>query len=145
MAEVAQPGCLRAEGELVTTTELRLGVIGQIAIAVHDLEKCVSFYRDALGLPFLFEVPGMAFLDCGGVRLMLSSIIEPGFDHAGSTLYFRVADIDAAHVALRDRGVAFIDAPHRVADLGTHELWMTFFRDPERTTHALMEERRKQG
>jgi catechol 2,3-dioxygenase-like lactoylglutathione lyase family enzyme len=127
----------------MAASELRLGAIGQIAIAVHDLEKCLAFYRDALGLPFLFEVPGMAFLDCGGVRLMLSSRIEPGFDHPGSTLYFRVADIGAAHAALSDRGVAFVDAPHRVADLGTHELWMTFFRDPERTTHALMEERAK--
>jgi catechol 2,3-dioxygenase-like lactoylglutathione lyase family enzyme len=119
---------------------LRLGEIGQIAIAAHDIERMTAFYRDQLGLRFLFEVPGrMSFFDCAGVRLMLS-LPEPAFDHPPSTLYFRVADIGYAHRELRARGVAFVDEPHVVAELGTHELWMAFFRDPERATHALMAE-----
>jgi catechol 2,3-dioxygenase-like lactoylglutathione lyase family enzyme len=119
---------------------LRLGEIGQIAIAVHDVARMTAFYRDQLGLPFLFDVPDrMSFFDCGGVRLMLS-LPEPAFDHPPSTLYFRVADIVRARRELQERGVAFVDEPHFVADLGTHELWLTFFRDPERGTHALMSE-----
>lgn len=120
-----------------------LGPIGQIAIAVNDLDRSTAFYRDALGLPFLFDVPGMmSFFDCGGVRLMLS-LPEPGYDHPASILYFRVSDIAATHRALEARGVEFVSAPHFVADLGTRELWLGFFRDAERSTHALMEERPK--
>ena len=48
-----------------------LSRIGQIFINVHDLARAVTFYRDSLGMKFLFEVPRMAFFDCGGVRLML--------------------------------------------------------------------------
>jgi methylmalonyl-CoA/ethylmalonyl-CoA epimerase len=122
---------------------VRLGPIGQIAIATNELALLTSFYRDQLGLSFLFEEPGrMAFFDCGGVRLMLSTP-EPGFDHPPSILYFRVTDIEAAHRELSARGVSFGGPPQRIADLGTHELWLAFFRDPERATHALMEERSK--
>jgi catechol 2,3-dioxygenase-like lactoylglutathione lyase family enzyme len=117
--------------------------IGQIAIAVHDVERQTAFYRDALGLRFLFDVPGrMAFFDCGGVRLMLS-LPEPAFDHPPSILYFRVAPIEAAARTLAGRGVAIVEPPHRVADLGTHELWICFFHDAEGHTQALMEEKPK--
>jgi catechol 2,3-dioxygenase-like lactoylglutathione lyase family enzyme len=124
-------------------TEAGLDAIGQIAIATNQLDTLTAFYRDVLGLRFLFDVPGrMSFFDCGGVRLMLS-LPEPGYDHPPSILYFRVRDIEAAHRALAARGVGFEAAPHLVADLGTTELWLAFFRDPERATHALMEERAK--
>lgn len=121
-----------------------LGRIGQIAIATNELETLKRFYGEALGLPLLFEVPGrMAFFDCDGIRLMLSLPEPEEFDHPPSTLYFSVADIEAAHRELTARGVRFVEAPHFVADLGTHELWLAFFRDPERATHALMAERPK--
>jgi catechol 2,3-dioxygenase-like lactoylglutathione lyase family enzyme len=121
-------------------TEPGLRNIGQIAIAVHDLEGARRFYHETLGLPLLFSVADqMAFLDCGGVRLMLARP-EPGFDHPPSVLYFRVDDIAASFGALAARGVHFVDEPHRVADMGTYELWMAFFRDTERATHALMSE-----
>ncbi len=46
--------------------------VGQIAIPVTELERAVAFYRDALGLPLLFQAPpALAFLDMGGIRLML--------------------------------------------------------------------------
>ena len=32
-----------------------LASIGQISIRVHDIERAAAFYRDALGLEFLFE------------------------------------------------------------------------------------------
>jgi len=63
-----------------------LAQIGQIAIAMKDLPRAVAFYRDVLGLPFLFEAPPkLAFFDCAGVRLMLSEPEKPEFDHPAST------------------------------------------------------------
>lgn len=127
----------------VTTPALALGRIGQIAMNAKDLARAVAFYRDALGLRLLFEVPPrMAFFDCDGVRLMLSLPEEAEFDHPGSVLYFRVEDIEQAHALLKERGVPFLDEPHLIAKLPDHELWMTFFRDSEGNTLALMAEKR---
>ena len=120
-----------------------LSRIRQIAQVVHDLPAAVAFYRDMLGMKFLFDVPGqLAFFDCAGVWLMLSPP-EKDFDHLGSVLYFEVDDIEAAHRTLRERGVQFIDAPHRIADMGSYELWMAFFRDLDRNPLALRSEVRK--
>ena len=53
---------------------------------------------------------------------------------------FDVDDIDVAHRTLEDRGVEFVDAPHKITDIGTIEIWMTFFRDPDRNPLALRSE-----
>ena len=115
--------------------------LGQIALTVRDVERSIAFYRDVLGLRFLFApAPSLAFLMIGDVRLMLSAP-EGDFTPGGSTvLYLRVADINAEHAALTTRGVAFIDAPHLIARMPDHELWMCFFRDPDGHTLALMSE-----
>lgn len=130
---------------MTVTHESTITGIGQIAVPVHDLERAVAFYRDTLGLSLLFQVPKMAFFDCGGVRLMLSIPDAPEFDHPASIIYYRVADIAGAHEALSLRGVRFEAAPHMVADLGTHELWLAFFRDPDDNVLALMSEVAKEG
>jgi catechol 2,3-dioxygenase-like lactoylglutathione lyase family enzyme len=120
-----------------------LSRIRQIAQVVHDLPAAVAFYRDLLGMRLLFEVPGqLAFFDCAGLWLMLSPP-EKDFDHPGSVLYFEVEDIATAHRTLEERGVSFIDAPHKIADMGTYELWMCFFRDLDRNPLALRSEIRK--
>ncbi len=117
--------------------------IGQIAINVHDVPRAVSFYRDALGLPLLFEVPPkMAFFACGPVRLMLSVPETADVDHPGSILYYVVDDIEASHAAMSGRGVPFVDAPHLIARMPDHELWMSFFKDPDGNLGALMCEKR---
>jgi len=93
--------------------ESGLSRIHQISMRVHDVDRAVDFYRDALGLTFLFAAPPrLAFFDCGGVRLMLSTP-EPEFDHPGSVLYFAVDDIQHAHQTLTSRGVTFKTAPIR--------------------------------
>jgi methylmalonyl-CoA/ethylmalonyl-CoA epimerase len=123
-------------------TQLELTQIGQIAINVTDLQRAVAFYRDTLGMRFLFQAPGgLAFFDIGGVRLMLGVAEKPEFSHPASTLYYKVDDIQAAYQTLIERGVTFIDEPHLIARLPAHELWMTFFRDSEDNILALMEER----
>jgi methylmalonyl-CoA/ethylmalonyl-CoA epimerase len=116
--------------------------VGQLAIPVADLDRSLAFYRDTLGLRFLFRAPpGLAFLQCGEVRLMLSQR-APGDPEAGAgVVYYRVTDLDGAYTALRERGVRFVDRPHRIARLEDHELWMVFLRDPDDHLLALMAER----
>jgi methylmalonyl-CoA/ethylmalonyl-CoA epimerase len=117
-----------------------LSRIHQISMRAHDVDRAVRFYRDALGLSFLFAAPPrLAFFDCDGVRLMLSTP-EPGFDHPGSVVYFAVDDIRQAHEALTSRGVAFRTAPHKIATLADREVWLADFEDSEGNTLALMSE-----
>lgn len=115
--------------------------IGQIAIPVDDIERAVRFYGDTLGLRLLFRVPpGLAFFDCGGVRLMLSRPEGPDASRHAGLLYYVVADLDATYRSLLERGVHFVDAPHCVARLPDHELWMVFCRDSEQNLLGLMSE-----
>src|SRR5271155_4945850 len=87
--------------------------LGQIAINAHDVERAAAFYRDVLGLKLLFKAPpGLAFFDCGGVRLMLSGAEKPEFDHPSSVLYFVVPDILGAYGKMKQSGVHFEDEPH---------------------------------
>jgi predicted enzyme related to lactoylglutathione lyase len=114
--------------------------IGQIYMRAVDLGRATAFYRDVLSVPFLFDVPRMAFFDLAGVRLMLGEPEGDAFDHPGSILYFDVPDLHAAHEELVRRGVQFDSSPHLIADLGERELWMAFFKDSEGNQLALMSE-----
>jgi methylmalonyl-CoA/ethylmalonyl-CoA epimerase len=115
--------------------------IGQIAIPVADLERAVAFYSDVLGLRLLFRAPpGLAFFECGGVRLMLSRPEGADTPARAGILYYLVPDIGAAHSALLERGVTFVQAPHLVARLPDHELWLALCRDSEDNLLALMSE-----
>jgi catechol 2,3-dioxygenase-like lactoylglutathione lyase family enzyme len=115
--------------------------IGQIHITVGDLRRSVTFYRDVLGLPLLFEVPGqqMAFFACGGVRLYLGRAERDEF-RSKPLIYYRVRDIEAACQRLRSRGVTFDEAPHVVHRTADTELWLAGFRDPDGTHACLMSE-----
>lgn len=119
----------------------RLGDLAQVAVTISDLDRAVAFYRDTLGLKHLFSAPpGLAFFACGNVRLMLSRPESPGGERFNPALYFRVPSINEAHQALRGRGVSFDSTPHLVARMPDHELWLAFFRDPDRNLLALMSE-----
>ena len=112
--------------------------IGQIAIVVSDAARATAWYREVLGLRYLFAAPpGLAFFDCGGVRLMLATgeAAAPG---SSSVIYYRVDDISAAYTEMSARGVAFEDSPHLITRMGDVELWMTFLRDPDANLLALM-------
>jgi catechol 2,3-dioxygenase-like lactoylglutathione lyase family enzyme len=125
------------------STAFGLSQIGQIAVNVHDVQKAIEFYRDRLGMRFLFEVPNMAFFDCGGIRLMLTLPGKPEFDHPGSIIYYKVEDIQAAFDTLSARGVQFEMKPHRAAQLADHDLWLAFLRDVDNNLLALMCEVRR--
>jgi methylmalonyl-CoA/ethylmalonyl-CoA epimerase len=116
-----------------------LSTIGQILVPVRDVEEATAFYRDRLGLRFLFAFPGMAFFDADGVRLYLVQPADPAFD-GHVTLYFRVSDIAAAVEALETRGVVFTTPAHLVHRDGTSDLWMAFTKDPDGNNIGLMSE-----
>lgn len=125
--------------------EIKLDRLGQIALTVADLGRATTFYRDKLGMQFLFEAPPhMAFFDCGGVRLLLTLPEEQGHTAgANSVLYFTVSDLDATYAAFAERGVSFVDAPHLIARMDTYDLWMAFFKDSEGNLLGLMSEKPK--
>lgn len=122
---------------MTPSTQFGLSTIGQIAITVHDVPRAVEFYRDKLGISFLFEAPNMAFFNCGGVRLMMGPP-EGITDCLSSVIYYKVDEIQAATMALKSRGVSFEEEPHLIAKMPDHDLWMAFFRDPDRNLLALM-------
>ena len=118
--------------------------VGQIAIAVTDVNKSLAFYRDVLGLQFLFQPsPELAFLDCGGVRLMLTTLQGEERDHKTSAIYYRVADIAAATEHIKAQGIEFVREPQMVAKMPDHDLWMGFVRDPDETLVGIMAEVRE--
>ena len=124
-----------------TATGIGISRLGQIAINAHDVERASAFYQDALGLKLLFKAgPGLAFFDCGGVRLMLTRPEKAEFDHPSSILYFAVPDIQAAFAFMKGKGVHFEDEPHLLAKMPDHDLWMVFFRDSEENLMGLMSE-----
>jgi len=116
--------------------------IRQIAVVCKDVARATAFYRDTLGLPFLFAAgPSLAFFDCGGVRLMLSSDNE-GNDNLASMLYYLVTDIEGTQSDLESKGVSFVEKPHMIAKMPDHELWLSAFKDSEGNLLGLMEEKR---
>ena len=122
----------------MAASELEISKIGQIAINVQDVDRAVAFYRDILELPFLFRFGGLAFLQCGEVRLLLEQPPNGQDGLPNSILYYQVADIQQAYATLQERGVDFIDEPHMIAKMPDHDLWMVFFHDSEGNTVALM-------
>jgi methylmalonyl-CoA/ethylmalonyl-CoA epimerase len=118
-----------------------ISVIGQIGINIKNLERATAFYRDALGLKFLFSVPpNMAFFDCGGVRLLLDIAEDKQYDHPSSVIYFKVADIHDSFAKLERSNVEIVNKPHKIASMPDHDLWMGFFKDSEGNTLSLMSE-----
>lgn len=121
---------------------MALGKLGQVHISVSDMDKSVAFYRDVLGIDFLFEVPGqpMAFFASGDVRLYLGKPEAPEYK-SRCVLYFNVDDIDAEVARIEALGVTMRDRPHMVHRDGDTELWMSGLEDPDRHHIILMQER----
>jgi predicted enzyme related to lactoylglutathione lyase len=125
------------------STEHKVSAIRQLAITVSDVGTALPFYRDVLGLAFLFS-PGanLAFLDAGGVRIMLTTPQGAGTVGHNSIIYFKVTDIDATHAAILGRGAKNERGPQLTAKMPDHELWTAFVRDPDGNLVGLMEEKR---
>ena len=121
----------------VAPTAVSFDTIGQVAITVDDLARAKDFYQNTLGMKFLFEAGHLAFFKCGDIRLMLTTAEKPD-PRGGTILYYKVADIQAAHVELKTRGVEFLQEPHLIARMPDHDLWMAFLKDTEGNTLGIM-------
>jgi catechol 2,3-dioxygenase-like lactoylglutathione lyase family enzyme len=135
---------LRSFGAFVTACEVKMPINlngrGQIALGVRDVDASERFYGDVLGLRKLFRFGTLSFFDMAGVRLLLEQERQDARIEHGGILYFRVADIVVARTALEARGLTFRDQIHRIAQMEDHDLWMTFFSDPDGHILALMME-----
>ena len=89
--------------------DLKLGPLMQINMPVKEIDSAVAFYRDTLGLRHIATFGSIAFVDVGGVRLILEA---GGAEQGASVLYLAVADIAAARADLVAQGVEFVDEPH---------------------------------
>jgi predicted enzyme related to lactoylglutathione lyase len=113
--------------------------IRQIAITTKNVAALAAFYRDVIGLKHLFDAgPNLSFFDVGGVRLMLTLPTSPELDHAPSVIYYYVEDIETAHGTFKARGAREERPPGLAARMPDHELWSSFFRDPDNNLFALM-------
>jgi len=119
--------------------QIHLQDVAQIAFTVQNLAEAKIFYRDVLELKFLFEAGTMAFFQCGSVRLMIGEAEKPSISE-GTLVYFRVADLDATAHLLQSRGTSFVQPPHLVARLKSHDLWLAFLKDPAGNTLGLLSE-----
>src|SRR6185295_5513129 len=127
---------------MTTQTALNLSAIGQIALVVSNIDTATAFYKDKLGVPYLFSAPPkLAFFNLDGIRLMLGepeNAEESSKVGNNSVLYFKVEDIHAAFETLSARGIPVKDKPHMIAKMGTVELWMAFFEDPDHNFIGIM-------
>jgi predicted enzyme related to lactoylglutathione lyase len=119
--------------------DLSDATVGQLLIPVTDLERAIAFYRDSLGLRFLFSAPPqMSFFQAGSVRLLVGVPESSRLADRGSMVYFKVADIHDVFETLQSRGVALGDPPHVVHRTPAMELWLCEFKDPDGNHLALM-------
>ena len=115
--------------------------VAQLMIPVENFDTGVSFYRDVLGIPFLFAAPPqMAFFMCGSVRLLVGVMPAGQSPQRGSAIYFNVPDIQAVYTTLSAKGVSFVAPPHVVNRTSKSELWLSEFKDPDGNQLALMTE-----
>lgn len=123
------------------TSDLANATVGQLGIPVENLERAVAFYRDTLGVRYLFSAPPqMSFFQAGEVRLLVG-VPEAGQPRErGSIVYFKVFDIHAVYGTLTQRGVLFGAEPKLIHKTRSSELWLAEFRDPDGNQLALMSE-----
>lgn len=115
-----------------------LTTIAQIALTTKNLAAAVAFYRDTLGLKLLFEVPGMAFFDAGGTRLMLGENRLSAPLQNNTYVYFDAGDWAETEAALEARGLKFDRQADVVQRAEGKEHAIRFFRDPDGNALAIM-------
>ena len=115
--------------------------IHQIGLTVTDLPRAIAFYRDILGLPFMFETNGMAFFDLGQARLMIAvDAKRPTFERPTAILYIDSTDFNRSVAILRERGVKFVAPIETVTETPRGKLMLAEFRDPDGNAIAVMGE-----
>jgi methylmalonyl-CoA/ethylmalonyl-CoA epimerase len=125
-------------------SQVQFEKIGQIAITVTDVARAKDFYLNTLGMRFLFDAGQLVFFQCGDIRLMLSGG-QADQPRGGTVVYFKVEDIHVVHDQLKQKGVDLVQAPHLVAKMPDHDLWMMFLRDPDANLIGVMSEVPRRG
>jgi methylmalonyl-CoA/ethylmalonyl-CoA epimerase len=115
--------------------------IRQVAVPVDSIEDATAFYRDVLGLRFLFDAPpALAFFECGGIQLMLAGPEAQGPHGATQhpVLYYDVPDIKSAHAHLESGGAPNVEKPHVIARMNGREIWISAVSDGQGNLVQLM-------
>ena len=122
--------------------ENKITSLGQLAIVVSDVPRALAFYRDVLGLQFLFAPSdNLAFVACGATRIMLSTPQGHGEAGKNSIPYFKVSGLEDFFAGALGRGAVFEREPRLIARMPDHDLWIGFLKDPDGNLVGLMEER----
>jgi catechol 2,3-dioxygenase-like lactoylglutathione lyase family enzyme len=113
----------------------------EVHLTVHDLDRAIAFYRDALGLRLAHVITErrVAFFWIGPAGHAMLGLWTAGSAPQKVTLHtaFRVslADVIAAPQALRAVGIVPLDFDDRPTDQPIVFAWMpaasVFFRDPD--------------
>jgi predicted enzyme related to lactoylglutathione lyase len=115
--------------------------IGQIALTVSDIEKAMVFYRDTVGLTYMFHNANVALFDVNGIRLMLGKEQTGGKNLYGTIIYYKVNDLEAEFRRLRGTDADVVEEPRLVAKFGGKDIWIASFLDLDGNIFALMEEK----
>ena len=77
-----------------------------VVVCTSDRVRAATFYRDTLGLTLTSEDRLATAFDVGGTAMHISTVAD-FTPHEHTILGFKVSDVEAAVIDLRDRGVAF--------------------------------------
>jgi methylmalonyl-CoA/ethylmalonyl-CoA epimerase len=128
-----------ARADAVAGTAPVLDGVVQVSLVTHDLPRSIAFYRDVLGLDFLFETNGLAFFRAGKMSVMIglsrnAEMVSGG----GMAVYFDAPDWQAAERTLSTHGLSFdqpVEVVERTAD---REHVLHEFADPDGNRLAIM-------
>lgn len=121
----------------------RITSLGQLAFTVSDVQMALEFYRDILGLDFLFSPSAnLAFIQCGETRIMLSTPQGAEEPSKNSIPYFMVSNIELFYESVIAKGAIKERDPQLAAQMPDHELWIGFIKDLDGNLVGLMEEKR---
>ena len=112
-----------------------------VLLGTRDVQKSILFYRDQLGLKLTQQFEGFAFFNAGNITLVLSEGLARASEQvAGATeIVCSVEDVRAAHSALQNQGVKFVQEPRQVSG----PMWAANFCDPDGHTLSVFGPERK--
>ena len=107
-----------------------------VVVCTRDRTRATHFYRDTLGLTLTSENSWAMVFDVGGTSVHVSTVAD-FTPHEHTILGFKVSDVPAAVLGLRERGVVFNILPGfgqdplgilTVPGMATRVAW---FKDPD--------------
>jgi predicted enzyme related to lactoylglutathione lyase len=103
--------------------------ISMILLEVSDVARAAAFYRDMLGLQLKNQTQDIAFVEAGGVTLVLRKRLwRANESHScAMEIVFPVQSVRTARGLLEQRGGKFINEPHEV----TSGSWASTLTDPD--------------